>query len=256
MTNSNNIPTFNDICGTVTQSLAETIINREAIIAELRERLAQTQETLRERCANYAELHAQNNELRKEIEGWREECECNERYIKELETKYSPMKMENIRSENIRLTAQRDEFEAHNKRLKTALTVTENSHRDIDAQCKNLLLENERLKKELANSSQDFGRGDAYWTAIRERDDARMLYCEFVAEDRRRGLVDHEDCTPHAIAMEMGWDSCSDDKHTPCLFANDICEDANPLRTRRSDFVNQQQSDSDPVTGVQYGDLV
>lgn len=39
-----------------------------------------------------------------------------------------------------------------------------------------------------------------------ERDDARILYCEFVAEDRREGYVDHPDSTPESVARSMGWD--------------------------------------------------
>lgn len=139
------IPSFNDICGTVTQSLAETILNREAVIAQLRDELARTKDLLRERSTNYGELAKQNRELRA------------------------------------------------------------------------------------------------------ERDEARRDYCEYVAEDRRQGLVGHEDCTPDAVAMDMGWSVFANDTHTPSIFES--------RRTRRSDFT-QQQSDSDPVTGVQYGDLV
>ena len=62
-----NIPSFSDICGTVTQSLAETIINREALIAQLRDELAETQGLLCERSTNYGELTKQNAELRNEI---------------------------------------------------------------------------------------------------------------------------------------------------------------------------------------------
>lgn len=62
-----NIPSFNDICGTVTQALAETIINRENLIAQLRDELAKTKDLLRERSTNYGELAKQNAELRNEI---------------------------------------------------------------------------------------------------------------------------------------------------------------------------------------------
>lgn len=41
---------------------------------------------------------------------------------------------------------------------------------------------------------------------IAERDDARMLYCEFVAADRREGYVDHPEPNPQDIANEMEWD--------------------------------------------------
>lgn len=40
-----------------------------------------------------------------------------------------------------------------------------------------------------------------------ERDDARMLYCEFVAADHREGYVDHPEQTPQDIALSMGWDT-------------------------------------------------
>lgn len=207
------IPSFNDICGTITEALAETILNREAVIAQLRDELARTKDLLRERSTNYGELAKQNAELRNQIE---EDCESHDRDLKELHRLQEAIRP--LKTENIRLTAQRDQLKA----------------------------DNERLKAELANSSQDFGRGDAYWTAIKERDDARREYCEYVAEDRRQGLVGHEDCTPDAVAMDMGWSVFASDTHTPSIFE--------PRRTRRSDFT-QQQSDSDPVTGVQYGDL-
>lgn len=61
------IPSFNDICGTITEALAETIINRENLIAQLRDELAKTKDLLRERSTNYGELAKQNAELRNEI---------------------------------------------------------------------------------------------------------------------------------------------------------------------------------------------
>ena len=39
-----------------------------------------------------------------------------------------------------------------------------------------------------------------------ERDDARMLYCEFVAQDHREGYVDHPEQTPQDVAKSMGWE--------------------------------------------------
>lgn len=212
MTNSDNIPTFNDICGTVTQALAETIINREAIIAELREKNARTEQMLRERCTNYTVLAKENEELRKQIGGWRTECEIHEKDEKEL----------------YRL---RDEVRS----LRTQLFVSQNEHGDCDKQCKELLIENQNLK-------EDFGRGDAYWTAIRERDDARRQYCELVHNT--------EGSTVEKIAHFNGWnDLYPAADNTPSLF-----EQNEVRRTRRSDFT-EQQSDSDPETGVQYGDL-
>lgn len=44
-----NIPSFNDICGTVTQALAETIINRENLIVQLREENANLKSALNRR---------------------------------------------------------------------------------------------------------------------------------------------------------------------------------------------------------------
>lgn len=68
---SDNIPSFNDICGTVTQALAEIILNREAIIAELREENARAQNLLRERCINNASLVKENTDLRAEVQSLR-----------------------------------------------------------------------------------------------------------------------------------------------------------------------------------------
>lgn len=40
----------------------------------------------------------------------------------------------------------------------------------------------------------------------KERDDARMLYCEFVAQDHREGYVNHPEQNPQDVAKSMGWD--------------------------------------------------
>ena len=101
------IPSFNDICGTVTQALAETIINRENLIAQLRDELAKTKDLLRERSTNYGELAKQNAELRNEIEGWRTECEIHERDEKELYRLREEIR--SLKMENIRFTALRDD---------------------------------------------------------------------------------------------------------------------------------------------------
>ena len=42
-----NIPTFNDVCGTVVESLAETILNREKTIIQLREENDRLREDIR-----------------------------------------------------------------------------------------------------------------------------------------------------------------------------------------------------------------
>lgn len=173
---SDNIPSFNDICGTVTQALAEIILNREAIIAELRKENAETKNLLRERCINNASLIEQNSDLRREIEGWKLECETNEHDEKELYR---------LRTEVLSLRNQ--------------LIVSQNSHFDCDKQCK-ILLE--------------------------ERDEARRQYCELVAE------LDSE--MKEDIARANEWDDLYSIDNTPSLFG---------------------QSDSDPRTGVQYGDL-
>lgn len=44
---------------------------------------------------------------------------------------------------------------------------------------------------------------------LAERDDARMLYCEFVAQDHREGYVDHPEQTPQDVAQSMGWEGIS-----------------------------------------------
>lgn len=64
---------------------------------------------------------------------------------------------------------------------------------------------------------------------IAERDDARMLYCEFVAADRREGYVDHPEPNPQDIANEMEWDGLTfdgwDDVKTTQYWCDD-CGDA------------------------------
>ena len=114
-----NIPNITDICGIVVESLAETIRNRDALIAELREDNARAEHLLLLRDKQVADL-------RKEIEGWRTECEIHERDEKELYRLQEAIRP--LKTENIRLTAQRDQLKA----------------------------DNERLKKELANSNRDF----------------------------------------------------------------------------------------------------
>jgi hypothetical protein len=44
---------------------------------------------------------------------------------------------------------------------------------------------------------------------IAERDDARMLYCEFVAQDHREGYDPEQ--TPQEIALSMEWDGLTFD---------------------------------------------
>lgn len=64
---------------------------------------------------------------------------------------------------------------------------------------------------------------------IAERDDARMLYCEYVAQDHREGYVDHPEQTPQDVALSMGWDGLTfvgwDDVKTTQYWC-DSCGDA------------------------------
>lgn len=189
MSNSTNIPTFNDICGTVTEALAKTIINRNGIIAGLREDLRITQDLLRERCTNYnsllnqnAGILAENLELKKTVAELEEEIELDS----------------DISNTTERMT----------KGLRYALIVAENLKKDLDAQCK---------------------------TLCTERDEARRQYCELIHQ--------LEGTLPEKIADKNGWSylypfgsaAAASVNNTPNLF--------------------EQKSDSDPVTGVQYGDL-
>jgi hypothetical protein len=238
-----NIPNITDICGTVTQALAETIRNREALIAQLREENARAQNLLRERCINNASLITENTDLRLEIEGWKVECETNALDEKEL----------------YRLRAEVQS-------LRNQLVVSQNSHLDCDKQCKTLLEERDEarrqycelvaeldseMKEDVARANavaiKDLterhahmsnialgARADVHQTrrdldkANKERDVARRLYCDLAANG--------SPATPPAyIAFQWGWDCFPQDNDpTPFLF---------------------DQSDSDPRTGVQYGDL-
>ena len=194
---SNNIPTINDICGTVVESLAETIRNREALIAELREDNARAEHMCLMREHLLGQRDKQIAELQKQIEGWRDEVEALEKDQKELYRLQESIRP--LKTENIRLTAQRDAAQA----------------------------ELANLKKDNQQLVVCFGRGDAYWTAISDRDDARRQYCELV-----HSLV----CTKaEKIAHFNGWNDLYSTDNTPNLF--------------------EQQSDTDPRTGVQYGDL-
>jgi chromosome segregation ATPase len=210
MTNSNNIPTFSEVCGTVTQSLAETIINREAIIAQLRDELRIVQDLLRERCTNYnsllntnRDILAQNHDLTKKVA--------------ELETEVAELNKEVELDSHIS-----DLTERATKGLRYSLIVAENLKNDLHAQCNTLCTERDEART--------------------ERDDARRRYCDLVHS--------LDDTKPEKIAKSNGWNDLYDSDNTPSLF-----EQSDVRRTRRSDFT-EQRSDSDPVTGVQYGDLV
>jgi len=45
---------------------------------------------------------------------------------------------------------------------------------------------------------------------IIERNYAQTLFCDFIADDRRQGYVDHPNATPSAVAKEYGWDHLVD----------------------------------------------
>jgi predicted RNase H-like nuclease (RuvC/YqgF family) len=192
-----NIPNITDICGTVVESLAETIRNRETLIAELREDNARAEHMCLMREHLLGQRDKQIAELQKQIEGWRDEVEALEKDQKELYRLQQEIRP--LKTENIRLTAQRDAAQA----------------------------ELANLKKDNQQLVVCFGRGDAYWTAISDRDDARRQYCELVHS--------LEGTKVEKIAHFNGWDDLYRTDNTPNLF--------------------EQQSDTDPRTGVQYGDL-
>ena len=225
---SDNIPSFNDICGTVTQALAEIILNREAIIAELREENARAQHLLHERTTNYKNrceeverLEKIVGEQRQQIRDLEEEVELDHDieqsdFRAAIRARADLLQKQNECEElKKQIDGWRTECEAHEKdekelyslrkevrTLRTQLFVSQNQHNDCDKQCKTLLT---------------------------ERDDARRQYCELVHNT--------EGSTVEKIAHFNGWnDLYPAADNTPSLF--------------------EQKSDSDPVTGVQYGDLI
>ena len=132
-----------------------------------------------------------------------------------------------------------------------------------------------QLRAEIAELREDFGRGYAYWTAIKERDDARRLCCE----DRAQRSGEYREEVAHSLGWRDLYCECcgkADDLRTVGDCGGGVIvwckscrtkhgkDQQNELnnsetqnrRTRRSDFITEQKSDSDPVTGVQYGDLV
>lgn len=193
--------------GIVIQSLTDSIRNRDAIITALRDENARAQHLLITRNQMIADLEDEVDldteisqsetrelvrvraellikqreceELKRQINGWRTECEIHEKDEKELY---------HLRKEV--------------RTLRTQLLVSQNEHMDCDAQCRTLL---------------------------KERNDARRQYCELV--------LNLEGTKVEKIAHFNGWnDLYPVTDNTPNLF--------------------EQKSDSDPVTGVQYGDLV
>lgn len=102
------IPSFNDVCGTVVESLAETIRNREAIIIQLRE--------------DNARLQRKAVELQNEVEA----CVGDERKIVDLQAK-----VRNLHDEirNLEQTAETT-YENH-KRIVSELTTQRDEARRL-----------------------------------------------------------------------------------------------------------------------------
>lgn len=99
----------------------------------------------------------------------------------------------------------------------------------------------DRLRRYFVTQRNQWNVADEIERLRNERDEARRLYCELVAD---------LDCEmKEDIARANEWDDLYSIDNTPSLF-----EQNEVRRTRRSDFT-EQQSDSDPRTGVQYGDL-
>jgi DNA repair exonuclease SbcCD ATPase subunit len=171
------IPSFNDVCGTVVESLAETIQNREKIIIQLREDNARLQRVAADAV--------------RKAESWKNEVEAcvgDERKIVDLQAK-----VRNLHDEirNLEQTAETT-YENH-KHIVSELTT--------------------------------------------QRDEARRLYCVFASNVEQNVTAEH-------IASQWGWDCFP-------LSDSDLAMEDAYLRKER-----EAESDSDPVTGVQYGDLV
>lgn len=218
-----NIPNITDICGTVVESLAETIRNREALIAQLREENARAQHLLHERCANYTNRCEEVERLEKIVKRQRQSIRSLREEI-ELDSCISASAHTELIRVRADLAQKQHECEDLKKQIEGWRTECEIHEKD-EKELYSLRAEVQSLRNQLA---QDFGRGDAYWTAINERDDARRQYCELVHNT--------EGSTVEKIAHFNGWnDLYPAADNTPSLF--------------------EQKSDSDPVTGVQYGDL-
>ena len=71
---------------------------------------------------------------------------------------------------------------------------------------------------------------------IAERDDARMLYCEFVAADRREGYVDHPEPNPQDIANEMEWDGLTFDGWEDVKTTQYWCDDCGDAIEKGNEF--------------------
>jgi hypothetical protein len=82
------------------------------------------------------------------------------------------------------------------------------SQDDVVAELRALELEMSALRDERDKWKQmSMELNDEAKNLRTERDDARKLYCEFVAEDHREGYVDHPEQTPQDVAKSMGWET-------------------------------------------------
>lgn len=71
---------------------------------------------------------------------------------------------------------------------------------------------------------------------IAERDDARMLFCEFVAQDHREGYVDHPNPNPQDIAKEMEWDGLTFDGWEDVKTTQYWCDDCGDAIEKGNEF--------------------
>jgi hypothetical protein len=87
-----------------------------------------------------------------------------------------------------------------------------------------------------------------------ERDDARRLYCEYVADDRQVGYADHPHDTPELVAKEMGWDCFGKDAEPAPLEDKDYDK---PLGGQWVDDGSNPEEEPpyDKYDGVLPGDL-
>lgn len=132
------------------------------------------------------------------------------------------------------LSAEIESLREENKSLRDEIREQNKDHRALISERNVLLRENIALKEDLAEDlaqaeedrSMNENRAEAYWSAISQRDEARLMYCDFVSKSNP---AIHD--SPLNVAQSQGWGD---------LFLPEP----------------EERSDSDPVTGVQYGDLV
>lgn len=132
------------------------------------------------------------------------------------------------------LSAEIESLREENKSLRDQIREENKDHRALLSQ-RNVLMDaeiEELIAARREEVSMDKNRAEAYWHVIEQRDEARREVCEMIARKRRKtGIrgqtVGLDRVTPAEIAKEKGWEYLFDDG----------------------------KSDSDPATGVQYGDL-